>query len=217
MNKAHIEEGAKPVGHRPTKIKEKPRTFWRINWSIYSKPAGIKFLNKELLTKFCGRVTLGPPPGKRGFLDYPEAPKLLIDKKLGRPPGDLEAFFAYWLISSKTKSIFEALDRDAFAFCKCETSLPDGAEGPEYWLCDVLPELDAVDEKNSLIKIEKFEDGSHAYVFVGFYDVKLREDIIEDHKIFRLLHAGNFIICNDDFKNSCKVLENVRFNKLKNP
>jgi len=197
--------------------KKKPRKFWMIYWSYYSKPAGIKFLNEALLTKIAGRVTLGPPPGKRGFHDYPEAPKLLIDKKFGRPPRDLEGFYDYWLISDKAKRIFESLDRNAFAFCKCETRLPNGVEGPEYWLCDVLPIIDAVDEQNSSIQIRQHQNGKKTYVFVGIYDVKLRDELLSGHKIFRILHASSFIVCDDDFKNACKDLKNIQFGKLKNP
>ena len=199
----------------PDHLKKPGRKFWQIDMNIYSSPPGIKFVNEALLTKFTGRVILGPPPGTRGFPDYPEAPIVLIDKNLGRPPRDLELFGCYWLVSAKAKNLFESLDHQAFSFCKCETRFPDGTEGPEYWLCDVLPMLDAVDEENSIVKIIIEKDGGKYYSFVGNHDVKIREDIVSNHKIFRFLYGWSHVICDNSFKTACKELKNVGFYPLK--
>ena len=198
----------------PDHLKKRGRKFWQIDKNIYSRGAGIKFVNKALLTKFSGLVILGPPPGTRGFPDYPEAPIILIDKKLGKPPRDLELFGCYWLVSAKAKNLFESLDHQAFSFCKCETRFPDGTEGPEYWLCDVLPMLDAVDEENSIMNIIIGKNGGKSYSFVGNLDVKIREDIVSNHKIFRLLYHWSVVICDNSFKTACKELKNVGFYPL---
>jgi len=198
-----------------TGAKQKPRKFWRISSSIYSAAPGIKFLNEDLLTEVTGSRIFGAPIGRRGFAEYPEPPLLLIDKKLGKPLKDLQSFYDYFLISEKTKSVFESLDPDAFAFCKCETRMPDGTEGPEYWLCDVLPMLDAVDEENSIMDIEIDKNGHKWYGFVGIFDVKIIEDMVSNRKIFRLLYGQYSIFCDESFKLACRGLKGLGFYSLK--
>jgi hypothetical protein len=63
------------------------------------------------------------------------------------------------------------------------------------------------------IIIEK--NGGKYYGFVGNLDVKIREDIVSNHKIFRLLYAKSQVICDDSFKTACKELKNVGFYPLK--
>jgi len=171
-------------------------------------------LNEEALIKDTGLIIVAPPPGKRGFHDFPEAPIILIDKKLGRPLRDIEIYTHYWLISLAAKNLFKSLANDAFAFCKCETRLPNGEQGPEYWLCDVLPVLDAVDEETSDLGIEIKGDVKF-YRFTRGFDIRLRQEIVENHKIFRLRYAEFFIICDDSFKVGCKGIKGIGFFPLK--
>jgi hypothetical protein len=112
--------------------KPKTRKFYRIDpdFRVGGAP-GIQMDNKDALLQ--GRRTLGPPTGQRGFPDYPEAPHFLFDKKLGRPPRDLEEYHAYRLISDRMKVVLEAIDPDGFAFVQCEVRLSDGTAGPTYW------------------------------------------------------------------------------------
>jgi hypothetical protein len=101
-------------------------------------------LLENLLSLAPDEKAVRPPPGRRGFRDYPEMPRFLFDKSVGRLPQDLEQFHAYWLVSDRTKSVFEAVDLARFAVLACDVRLPCGDyDGPPYWLCDVVRVLDA--------------------------------------------------------------------------
>jgi len=201
-------------GSGEIKSKEKLMKFWRVDCRMFSRSVGFEMLNEDTLIKGTGLIIVAPPPGKRGFHDFPEAPKLLIDKRLGRPLRDMEIYTHYWLISPAAKSLFESLAKDAFAFCKCETQLPNGEQGPEYWLCDVLPTLDAVDEQASDLGIEIKGDFKF-YRFTGGFDIRLRKEVVKNQKIFRLVYAEFFIICDDSFKVACKGIKGIHFSPLK--
>lgn len=51
-----------------------------------------------------------------------------------------------------------AVDPEAFAFVECDSRLADGSKGPKHFLCDVVREVDALDEEASRLKIEIDED-----------------------------------------------------------
>jgi len=115
------------------------RKFYDVGPSLHlGRRAGFKVENIELLLQ--GRPVLGAPSGRRGFPDYPEPPRVLIDKSLGRRTLDLEQYHEYWLISGRAKSVFETVDPQGFAFVRCQTRFAGtgGSVSPEYWLCDVV-------------------------------------------------------------------------------
>src|SRR5205807_9981135 len=69
--------------------KLKSRKFYRMGPDLRSGGApGWKLENESLLLQ--GELALGPPAGRRGFPEYPEPPRFLFDKKLGRLPRDIE-------------------------------------------------------------------------------------------------------------------------------
>ena len=96
-------------GDTPKRKPQRTRKFYEIGPNLArGGKAGFKLENEALLLD--GRPILSAPPGRRGFPDYPEPPRVLIDKSLGRrPPGDLEMYSEYWLISARAKSVFEGL------------------------------------------------------------------------------------------------------------
>jgi Protein of unknown function (DUF1629) len=58
-----------------------------------------------------------------------------------------------WIVSEPLKQVFLAVDPTAFAFAACDVTLWDGSPGPQYHLCNVVREPDALDEAASKVKI----------------------------------------------------------------
>jgi hypothetical protein len=151
-----------------------------------------------------GRVLLSPP-GTRCFPQFSEPPRLLIDKSLGRAPVDWEVFHDFWLVSDRMKEVLESLDREGVAFLKCETRSLRGNAAPVYWLCDIVRELDAVDEEKSHLEI--LDDGTEyrRYDALAISSFAFREDIIGSAHIFRLRFLSSSIICDQATKDACKA------------
>ncbi|MCC4606246.1 DUF1629 domain-containing protein [Xanthomonas campestris] len=150
---------------------------------------GVVFDNeKELLTP--PKRSLRPWEG--GFPPLREKPRLIYDPKKGDMPQHLEGMFSgYWLISDKLKFIFEKIDPLAFQFAETDFLMPDGTSGPTYFLCDVIRTLDAVDEGNSELRIERGSEyvNGKAYNFSGGARLSFRKDVIGSAHVFRLSHS----------------------------
>jgi hypothetical protein len=150
---------------------------------------GVVFENlKQLLTP--PRRSLRPWEG--GFPPLREMPRLVHDPKQGDLPLDLEASFGgYWLVSERLKKVFEEVDPDAFEFREVDFRLADGSQGNKYFLCDVVRILDAVDEENSTLQIERgdeYVDGK-AYNFSGGANLAFKADVVGRAHIFQLTHS----------------------------
>jgi Protein of unknown function (DUF1629) len=152
-----------------------------------------------------GRPILAAPPGRRGFPDYPEPPRLLMDTSLGRAPTDVEQYHEYWLVSDRLKELFDRIDPEGLAFVKCETLPNDGRQGPGYWLCDVVRILDALDEDKSDARI-KLDPQSHKkfYDIVGSANLVFREQVVGSAHVFRMRYLWPLIICDQDLKDACR-------------
>lgn len=126
--------------------KIKTPAFYEINSDYPGGGPGWKLLNYETLQH--------DHPGMRpavawpdGYLHLPrgpwclpefvEMPRLLIDRKLGRPPRDLENIDGLFFISAAMKAVLDAVDSLTCEFRCCETVLPSGEAGRETWLCAV--------------------------------------------------------------------------------
>jgi Immunity protein family (Imm11) len=192
--------------------KPKARKFYVIGPSLRAGGAsGYVIENEAKLLQ--GQLFLGPPPGRRGFPDYPEPPRLRIDKKLGsRPPGELQVYGEYWLVSDPMKTTLEAADRDACAFMKCDVQHADGEPGPVFWLCDVVRVLDALEESASKVEIRQDPDGKR-YSFVGRTSLIFKEDVVGPAHIFRMAHMEPTVICDQQLKDACKAagLKGIQF------
>lgn len=110
------------------RTRKKARTFYKMNpdFRLGGAP-GLQLENKHLLLQ--GRRTVGPPVGQRGFPEYPEAPRFLFDKRLGRHPRDVEEYHAYWLVSDRAKVVLETVDPDGVAFARCDVVFPTERKG----------------------------------------------------------------------------------------
>jgi len=206
----------KPVARRR---KPRKRKFYHMSFD-YGRGGMPGYLLQNLERLAPDEHGLVTPPGQRGFRKYPEPPCFLLDKKAGRLPTDLELFHAYWLVSDRTKSVFEAVDPAGFAFLACEVRLPRGDyDGPGYWLCDVIRVLDAVDETQSRLKIGIRDDkayrdfGKKYYSLAGGAELVFREDAIGDAHVFRLAYQEPTVICDQVLKDACKSagLKGVKF------
>jgi len=169
-------------------------------------PAGFEIENLAKLLQ--GRPVFGPAPDRRGFPDYPEPPHVVIDEKFGRPPLDLEECYGYWLISARAKSVFETIDAAGFAFVRCVTR-------PEYWLCDAVRILDAVDERASRIEIEH-RGGVKSYDLTRGASLVFREEILNSVHVFRLAYLQPLVVCDQRLKEACDAagLKGIKFRDM---
>src|SRR5271155_4243786 len=127
----------------------KARKFYDTGPDYYSGGAPPYEIENRKVLLWEGLTVFGSHPHRRGFPNYTETPRVLLNKKAHRPIRDLEDCSGYWLISDRAKQLFESLDPDGFAFVKCEVRFTDGDPGPLLWLCDVVRVLDALDEQPS--------------------------------------------------------------------
>jgi Protein of unknown function (DUF1629) len=199
---------AAPRAGRPAKS----RKFYIVARSRGTRGSGFELLNDRALFQG-GPPIFVPPPGRRGFRDYPETPVFLSDARLGRTDRDFEEYCGYWFISDRTKAVLDRVDSAAFAFLKCRVQLPDGTDGPVRWLCDVVPVLDALDEEKSKIAIRTAGDGSKVYNFFGGENLVFREDAVGPHHVFRMMFFDAKIIGDEEMRLACKAgdITGVRF------
>ncbi|MEN2470077.1 imm11 family protein [Burkholderia sp. GS2Y] len=191
--------------------------FFAVSDVLGRGSAGYEIVNRDAVLQNTTAKIFVRPLGGRGFPDYPVAPRLLFDKKFGRPVRDLERREGFWLVSDRAKVVFESIDPDAFAFLRCEVQFLDGSDGPVYWLCDVLPDLDAVDEARSIVEIKYESNGEKYYSFMKPTSLEFHRDLIESRHIFRLTRFMPKIICDEIFRQACKDegLTGIRFREAK--
>jgi hypothetical protein len=144
----------------------------------------------------------------------------MFDKSVGSLPYDLEPYYGWWLISDRTKAVLERLDPEAFVFVPCDVRVPHGSyHGPDYWLCDVVRVLDALDESQSRLTIRIESDarslnfGKKVYMAMPGSKLVFTEAEIGKAHIFRMAHCEADVICDQDLKDACKSagLKRIRF------
>jgi hypothetical protein len=179
--------------------KPKGRKFYRMDADYNRGGApGLRLENAETVERFLHIWRSDPYYSK-----LPEKPRFLFDKKLGRPPRDVEGYVGHWLVSSRMKAVLEQLDRDAFSFASCEVCLPDGTAGPDRWLCHVVRELDALDEQASELRIVE-EMGQKVYLLTGPTQLIFREDVVGAAHVFRMAFMDVTVICDQTMKDVCR-------------
>jgi hypothetical protein len=147
----------------------------------------------------------------------------VFDRSAGSLPYDLEPYYGWWLISDRTKAVFERIDPEAFVFVPCRVRAPHGNyDGPAYWLCDVVRVLDALDEARSRLIIRIEDDpwslrfGKKVYVAMPGSKLVFTDAAIGKAHIFRMAHDEATIICDQDMKGACKEagLKRIRFDDV---
>ena len=198
----------KPVSTAKRGRRSKARKFYETGpaWTGGAPP--YKIGNESTLAM--GQLVLTALPDRRGFPDFPEAPLVLADKKSHRPLRDLEACHDFWLISERAKQVLERVDPEAFTFVKCEVRFATGEPGPDYWFCDVVRVLDALDEAESRFRVISSSPKRKSYHFVS---LAFREDAVGSARIFRMSQQLSDIICDQSVKDACKTagLKGFRF------
>lgn len=199
MGSSMSDDGAGSIAKRPSARK---RRFYEMgpDLSVGGRP-GYWLEDESIL-----------PPYKMLRLPASTAPApFVFDKSVGTLPYDLEPYDRWWLISDRTKAVFERLDPEAFVFVPCRVRVPRGSyNGPDYWLCDVVRVLDALDESRSHLTI-RIEDNVHSFNFgKKVYSIRsdsklvFTEAAIGKAHIFRMAHSEAEVICDQDMKDACK-------------
>lgn len=190
--------------------KSKPRKFFVLAPDQSAGMHDLELVNKGALTWPGGMWLQGRHDGS-GHLDYPETPQLAFTgtKRKGRLPRDLDAESGLWLVSERLKQAFESVDPDGFAFAACDFTLPDGSKGPQYYLCDVVRELDALDEGKSRVKIKTGDEwvGGKAYDLSGSASLVFKDNTVGSAHIFRMVHRATTVVCDSILRDACKAME----------
>ena len=185
------------------KHNDKRRKLYRIVGRVVHRESGFVQLNEKDLFGSGARIFV-PPPGQRGFRQYPARPKFLADPKVGRVHRDFEELHDYWFISDRMKTVLERIDPEAFAFLQCDITTSNGESAPARWLCDVVRVLDALHEDNSEIRIATADNGSKVYLFTVGARLIFNESAIGQARVFRMRFFEPAIFCDEEFALACK-------------
>lgn len=174
------------------------------------KGHGVRMVNEDAL-KYPGLVVFGKPVLQPpGFKYFTGKPLLIYDKREGRLPRDLESYSGYWLVSERMRQVLENVDAEGFAFVECGYTLADGSAGPQYYLCDIVRTLDALDEHASKVRIhidKDFDTGEEFKIYGILSTTKLvfREEVVGAAHIFRQERLAIDTICDEALRTACKA------------
>ena len=141
-------------------------------------------------------MILRPPGG--GFPVLSETPRLVYVPDKGDPPQDLEGGISgYWMVSERLHRLLAQVDPDGFAFVHADYRLSDGTKGPSYYLCDVVREIDALDEDASKLTIEESDEypAGKLYDLTGGSSLTFRKDAVGEAHVFRTPYSGRLVFC----------------------
>ncbi|EKT4089485.1 DUF1629 domain-containing protein [Stenotrophomonas maltophilia] len=145
------------------------------------------------------RIILRPDTG--GLPALREKPRIVFEASKGPEPRDLEGGFSgYWLVSERLWQVMNSVDPHAFDFVECDVRLADGTPMPRRFLCDVVRELDAIDEEHSRLDIEIDEDfvNGKFYSLAGGASLAIRSEVVRDGHVF-LTPFSTFVIASREF------------------
>lgn len=148
-----------------------------------------------------------------GFAEGYKPPPLILDRKLGRPPGDVVPWVrGAWLLSGPARQALAEIDPQAFDFVEVETFVRDrqGLHPTEpMWFADVVRVIDALDPEQPGYKRLSRDDGytsAEPPSFFGKENIFMRIRIGDAH-IFRLLYYKIFILCDDATRRQLRALK----------
>jgi Protein of unknown function (DUF1629) len=167
------------------------------NWAR-STALGMKFIN----LKEVGRLPIPPSPWERGFRPYAVRPRFKISKRLGRRPPDVTNHGDYWFISGAAKRFLDAFCSDDFVHQEIDVEVDAGYEPADWWLCDVVHVLDAVDEKRSERLHTTVNDVGQKLHSILYASTVFDERIVDDHNVFRPKTSPSTIVCTARFKDA---------------
>lgn len=174
-------------------------SFFLIESSLWGngQVPGLEFANEDALI-YPGMYIVERPTGEPD--QYPERPHLVHVPEKGGMPRDIETLAGIWIVSEPLKQVFEQVDPDAFAFVACDFSLADGSPGPQYYLCNVVRTLNALDESASRVKIKlehDYQTGQDVkiYSIAGGASLVFKQEVVAGAHIFRQEALGAPPIC----------------------
>jgi cold shock CspA family protein len=91
-----------------------------------------------------------------------------------------------------------------WAFLSIDTEVNEHHAEKVWWLCDILPLVDAVDDLHSHVGLLINGAGHQVHQIGGVFSLALDEDAVGSHHIFRLSTSPSTIICDDVFKGLVK-------------
>jgi hypothetical protein len=158
---------------------------------------GLVIANEDTLVS-PGMQGVAPPTGAPD--QYPERPHLVHVPEKGGMPRDFEELAGIWIVSQALKDVFASVDPEAFAFVACDFTLADGTPGPQYYFCDVIRTVDALDVPASRVKVKtdyNFITGEDEpfYSVLGGASLVFNKAVVGAAHIFRQPHSGLDPIC----------------------
>lgn len=159
--------------------------------------SGLEFADEDALIH-PGMNTVERPTGEPD--QYRERPHLVHVPEKGGLPRDFEVLAGIWVVSEALRQVFLRVDPEAFAFVPCDFTLADGSPGPQYYLCNVLRTLNALDEARSRVKIKLDHDHQTGqdvklYSVLGGASLIFKADAVANAHIFRQERLGASPIC----------------------
>lgn len=173
---------------------------------------GLFFENEDKL-RIPPRLIVRPQDG--GFPALSERPRIVFDRKRGKPPRDLEGGMSgYWFVSGRLKQVLEKADPEGLSFVECDYILPDGSKGPVHFLCDVTREIDALDLVRSKVKILTYKEAPGVQYFsiagvVGGAELRFNADLVGSAPVFVQPRLGANPICDSTIREACKALDGL--------
>ncbi|MBI4724418.1 MAG: DUF1629 domain-containing protein [Rhodomicrobium sp.] len=159
------------------------------------------------------------PRGPWLLPEFAEIPRFLIDKKLGRPPRDLESVDGVFLVSPAMKAVLEAVDPDACEFRRCETMLTSGEPGRETWLCAITRAfVGAIDEAASVELTIRRDPPDYlpSYGMNSSTKLQLIPEVIGKAHLFHIAEMARYVFCDQIVKDACKAagLKGILFRRI---
>lgn len=165
-------------------------------WSDGIGP-GLVIANEEKFLR-PGMYTMDPPNGDPS--QYSERPHLVHVPEQGGMPREFEELAGIWIISEPLKRVFESVDPEAFVFAACDYTQADGTPGRQYYLCNVVRSLDALDVEASRVKTKydrNFITGEDekSYSVLGGASLVFREASVGGAHVFRQTQMSIDPVC----------------------
>jgi hypothetical protein len=180
--------------------------FFLINMKVSVKPKGIELLNGPDVFQGSPYRTFSPPgPLIRGFRDYPVRPVFRISRTLGRLPHDIEFDGAFWFVTDRAKDVLTGISEPDFAFLKVDTVGDSGEKLGEFWLCDVVTMLDAVDAERSTVTTKLNDMALTYHEIIAGGSLKFNQSVVGPHHAFRLTTNFATIVCDEKFRLAIKA------------
>lgn len=103
-----------------------------------------------------------------------------------------------WLVSNRAKAAFEKCDKGAFAFIQATLQSTGGVVLElDYWLCDVVRLVDALDAERSGLKLDRTGDRPQTLSALAGGEASFRAADLDGIHFFRLATEPGTICCDE--------------------